>query len=213
METSPVPEEQPSPPSPPHRAWQWNVDKVISITALCVSLGTFIIFSYQTRLLHDQTQFLRDQTKLQNQQTQLLQNQQQAYLKQQYASVMPYLEVWNSQAHDYFKFILTNNGVGPAFIREVRMHYRDTVYALDPANFLEKVLPDSLRINFVYSNLEPGRVVPAGEQIEMIYVSSPREVIKLKTFLQAQPQIEIRYASIYDEEWRMLGYNPPEKVE
>ena len=41
------------------RRWPWNTDKIVSLIALFISIGTFVIFLYQARLLNEQTHFLK----------------------------------------------------------------------------------------------------------------------------------------------------------
>ena len=88
----------------------WSSDRWLSLLAIIASLGTLFTVAYQTDLIR----------------------------KQQYASVLPYLEIWNSTGGDSYRLILLNNGIGPAFVEGVNIYYRDTIYQMDPANFLAK---------------------------------------------------------------------------
>lgn len=81
-------------------------DKLISLIALFISLGTFITFAYQNFLIQ----------------------------KQQYRSVMPYLMINKFTEYDENQQALTlfdimNNGVGPTFIEDIEIRYEGKVYS------------------------------------------------------------------------------------
>ena len=166
----------------------FNTDRLFGIAAFLISIGTFFIYIYEARLLQ----------------------------KQQYASVLPYLELWNSGGSADYKLILVNNGVGPAFIQQVRVHYQGKVYEMDHSRFYETVIFPQDTIRFGHSNIGVGRVIPAGQQLELIYVtSSEKDRDKLrKLFGEEKAQLEITYASVYEERWQLKGMqDPPRKIE
>ncbi len=168
----------------------WNADKILSLTAFLISVGTFLLLGYQTHLIRIQ----------------------------QYASALPYLEMWNSSPDEkQYKLILANNGVGPAFVKEVKMHYKGKVYAYDPVTFYQKVIWPKDTIRFISTNLNPGQVIPAGHQVELVVVGdSEKYAGKLKALFNGDGDvtIEVEYSSIYEEVWRKKGMmNPPEKLE
>ncbi|MEO9869268.1 MAG: hypothetical protein ABJF63_02230, partial [Ekhidna sp.] len=136
-------------------------------------------------------------------------------------SVLPYLEMWNSNTGhrgESYKYILKNNGIGPAFIKDVKIHYEDSVYVGDPASFTFLVIKpkDSIK-NYFYSNIKKGTLIPAGEKVELIGVS--KDTINapiLKKWFSNQDivQVEIVYESVYGERWSALGLaNEPKKLE
>ena len=102
-----------------------NVDRTISLTAFFVSVATLFILLYQTNLSHKQYELVREE---------------------QYASVMPYLvisyssdlDVYSPDSITSYELFLSNNGLGPAFIEEVKVIYQGKTYQMDPANFLKK---------------------------------------------------------------------------
>jgi hypothetical protein len=158
----------------------WDADKFLSISAMLISVGTFATFIYQTNLIQ----------------------------KQQYASVLPYLEIWNSGAtSDTYKFYLVNNGIGPAFIQDIKIHYKGKVYNNDPAGFYGEVIFPSDTLSFISSNVFIGQVIPAGERVEMIVVNDSEESAKKlrKLFGDQTAKLEIVYASVYEERWRIFG--------
>lgn len=162
----------------------WSSDRWLSIVAIIASLGTLFTIVYQTNLIR----------------------------KQQYASVLPYLEMWNSNPGkdgETYLLLLMNNGIGPAFIKEVRIHYGDSAYRDDPATFTYKVIkPKDSISNIHYSNIKAGRLIPAGEQVELVGVSKDtvNAPILRRWFAQTDSiEVEIIYESVYGERWSARG--------
>lgn len=165
-----------------------NTDRLFGIAAFLISLGTFSVYIYEARLLQ----------------------------KQQYASALPYLELWNSGSNEDYKLLLVNNGIGPAFIQEVKIHYGGKVYAMDHDTFFRRVIAPTDTIQYTSTNLSPGRVIPAGQTMELFSVDNAPEVRnKLRRlFGDEQAQLEIVYASVYEERWRLKGMeDPPRKLD
>ena len=161
---------------------KWSSDRWLSVVAIIASLGTLFTIVYQTNLIR----------------------------KQQYASVLPYLEMWNSNpGADTYYYLLMNNGIGPAFIREVRVHYKDSIYISDPAGFASQVIKtEDSTLNFRYSNIKTGRVVPAGQKIELISVvkdSTNASIIRKWFSSDDSVNVEIIYESVYGERWSAKG--------
>ena len=166
---------------------KWSADRFLSIAAMVVSIGTLFTIIYQTNI----------------------------FRKQQYASVLPYLELWNSSNKDSYRLILVNNGIGPAFIEEVKIHYQDSAYLLDPANFYEEVISKEDTIRFGHSNIGKGRLIPSGVDIDLVVSRDSLNSAKLKSwFSGGSPydlDIEITYRSVYGEQWvirRNKGHSP-----
>jgi hypothetical protein len=149
----------------------WSADKIVSFSAIFISLCTLIIFIYQTNLIQ----------------------------KQQSASVMPFVELYSSGVDTgEYKLVLTNNGTGPAFIRGLKIKYNGETYNADPAGFLRNVLPDHLQFTDLTSDLYIGQALPAGAHVELITVSNSKEgASRLRSlFGNQQARIEIIYASV-----------------
>ena len=171
---------------------KWSSDNWISLVAIVASIGTLFTVVYQTNL----------------------------YRQQQYASVLPYLEMWNSspgREGESYKYILINNGIGPALIREVKIHYQDSIYDMDPARFaLQVIKPLDSLTNYTYSNIGSGRLVPAGREIALIGVEKDTINARLLRSWMGQTnsvQVEIIYESVYGERWSIKGLaSEPKKV-
>ncbi len=169
----------------------WTSEKILSISAILISLGTFVSIVYQNRLIQ----------------------------KQQHAAVLPYLEIWNSQNIDRYELVLMNNGIGPAFIKEIRVVHEDKTYDMDPYNFFaEEIKPsDSSLRNVYYSNIIPGRLIPAGETVTMLgHKGSESTAMKLSQLFSDDSvvMVEIEYESVYGERWLAAGIaNEPVRIE
>ncbi|SNS82074.1 hypothetical protein SAMN05421640_1376 [Ekhidna lutea] len=172
---------------------KWSSDRWISIVAIVASLGTLFTIIYQTDI----------------------------FRKQQYASVLPYLELWNSSNNDSYRLILINNGIGPAFIEEVSILYKDSVYQLDPAEFTRNVVdPIDTITRFGHSNIRKGRLVPAGTQINLVQaLDDSTNATKLWSWFSGgdttrvhRPEIEIIYASVYGERWKIQKYGTDQPI-
>lgn len=165
-----------------------NSDRLFGIAAFLISMGTFCVYIYEARLLQ----------------------------KQQYASALPYLELSNSGGPSRYRLLLMNNGVGPAFIREIRVYHQGKTYEMDHVGFYKQVRNPTDTVHLIASNVSPGRVIPAGREIELFVVEdSPKVVAKFwQLFGGEDAEIEIIYTSVYEERWRLKGMQgPPERLD
>ena len=169
----------------------WNSEKILGVSAILISLGMFVGIIYQNNLIQ----------------------------KQQRASVLPYLEIWNSQNLDRYQLFVFNNGLGPAFIKEIRIIYKGETYDdTDPHGFFVETIVKTDTINYVqYSNVSPGRLLPAGERIEMIAVLKNEEnAQKLASWFadDSVVKVEIEYESVYEDRWMASGQgNQPVRLD
>jgi hypothetical protein len=170
----------------------WNAEKLLGVSALLVSVASVLAIFYQTHLMQ----------------------------KQQYASVLPYLELWNTGGGDNYRLLLINNGTGPAFVKDVKVHYQGKIYAMDHHNFWyqQMYLPDSVkweallakdstRKSYFYGNLYRGRVIKSGEEFALFTITNSPEMVQALggMFGNNTARLEVTYTSIYDEEWRLKG--------
>lgn len=162
--------------------------------AIIASLGTLFTIIYQTNI----------------------------FRKQQYASVLPYLEIWNARNDDAYRLILINNGIGPAFIEDVKLIYKDSILQMDPADFVDEVIKkeDSLT-RYGYSNISKGRLIPAGNSINLVQAleDSINSYILWSWFSGGDttrvdyPEIEITYGSVYGEKWMIRKYSTEQPIQ
>lgn len=168
----------------------WNADKIVSFSAILISLATMGVYIYQTHLIQ----------------------------KQQHASVMPYLRMGYSFDEDRFEFIIFNEGLGPAFIEEITTYYKGKKFSnYDVADFFQNDYSkvDSA-INLSYSNISSGMLFASGKEITIISKrKSIKDTEKLKDlFFNKNLEMEVKYASVYGEKWITRGaFSRPKKLE
>ncbi len=168
----------------------WSADRIVSISAIIISLSTLIVFIYQTRLMAEQ----------------------------QRLSVMPYVTFGlRNTGGPNFTLFLSNDGIGPAFIESTKVFYQDTVYDMDFPNFLYSEIDgmDSIR-NVFHSNINPGQLLPAGRIVDILQVDNSMEnANKLLHLLDTLDcRAEIIYQSAYKERWLLTSDTfVPEKID
>ena len=185
----------------------WNLEKVVSLSAFVVSLVTVLALIYQIRISREQNNLARQQQEL--------------VRIQQYASVLPYLEiqVGTNNGDHLFEINLLNNGVGPAFVEEVRTVYNGKIYPGDPFMFYKTAIMPQIRdtISLGVQSITIGQIIPAGKSVPVLIAhadfTSPEDRDVLFGFFghptEEEPelaQIEVAYSSIYGEKWVIKGY-------
>lgn len=173
-----------------HKDSKWGKsDKLISLIALLISLGTFITFSYQNYLIQ----------------------------KQQYRSVMPYLMINKYTGYDENQQALTrieifNNGVGPAFVEEVEIMYEGEMYS-SVGEFLLEGIFAATPIKTGRTELSSGYAIPAGHSITILH-SNDSTAAKVLDEIYQKMEMKVTYSSLYDEKWtESTKENRPLKVD
>lgn len=158
----------------------WKDERLLSITALLISVGTLLVFLYQTNLVR----------------------------KQQYMSVLPYLEFQNHATFSKdFKLVLKNKGIGPALITSRNIVINGRKYDLDVGMYVEKhlVLEDS--VDYVMSNIRKGNLLSEKEGLELIALGphTSRSGVEKVHGLIYNDSLEfvVEYASVYGERWQV----------
>ncbi|MEM9671450.1 MAG: hypothetical protein AAF992_02590 [Bacteroidota bacterium] len=196
-------EELPTEPPEPKKTWLeqlpirlekkfWNSEKIISLSAFVVSIATLLALMYQIRLSGEQNELVR---------------------KEQYASVLPYLEIWpSSRSSTHFSLGIVNNGIGPAFIDEVKVVYEGQEYEGDPNTFYYSKIIETDTVLFAYGSVGKGHVLRAGEERGIIETNVSRaDADKLKYWFGRptadveRAKVEITYSSVYGERWVTRG--------
>jgi hypothetical protein len=116
---------------------------------------------------------------------------------------------------------LINNGVGPAFIKDVKLHYEGETYNFGPMQFIMEVIYKSYpkgSIDFRGAGIAEGSVVPAGQKLELVASNDAKAEAVLRDLFeggdQAKVQMEITYSSVYEETWVIKSFSyVPEKLE
>lgn len=154
---------------------KFNLDRFIAIIAFLISIATLFTFIYQTRLMRTQ----------------------------QYASVMPYLLAGHEGlGQKEYQYTLSNVGLGPAFVEDVRVIYKKKTYVGDLDDFLTAHSAETKdTINYGYSSVYPGMLIPANATVEMLQNSGNYENAEEIWNLMEAADVQIKFRSIYDEKW------------
>lgn len=173
-----------------------NTDRLVSLIAMLIGLGSLFIIVYQTALLREQQQ----------------------------ASALPYLMI-GLQTNDERSYVFARNtGIGPALIEDVVVRYRGRELREDPYDFFLEARPDVVGKGLSVDRLIPGRLVSAGEWVNWLGSEGngqemARTLLGLFDIGEA-PQawydavgvpksgpdkaiIEVTYRSVYGERWRV----------
>jgi hypothetical protein len=171
---------EPSPNNSTEGKKFWNTEKIVSLSAVLISIATLIVLIYQTNLMS----------------------------KQQRLSVLPYLTMGNMGAYTpNFKYVIFNNGIGPAFVEKIEVKYKGKTYPYDLYVFLAEHAEGFSEINnFFYSNLAAGTLIPAQTNVEHLLIENSAEDgeklhAMLSKLFEEGLSFEITYRSIYDERW------------
>ena len=161
-----------------------TTDRVVSFSAMFVSILTLITFVYQTRLMKVQSQL----------------------------SVMPHLGVLTNSGPDpaFLELELINQGVGPAIIEERIIYHDGKPYEMELVEFMRQRgnILDSLGV-VSFASTNAGSVIPAGESIILFKIEGDdRKVVMAAEYLQSLDLgFEIIYRSIYNKRWRIDAQN------
>ena len=162
----------------------WSSEKIISYSAILISLMSLVALMYQTSIMREEQQLQR---------------------KAQLKSTMPYMMIANSNyGGPNYAIIISNKGVGPALIDSTVIMYNDSAYLMDLPTFLYEQIPGLREVdNLYHSNITPGQLISPGETIEIIRIDNSQE--SADQFLKALAPIDINfrliYRSVYDERW------------
>ena len=163
-----------------------STDRLLSFTAITISICTLLVFSYQTHLIR----------------------------QQQYASVLPYLEVGNYYSFTpEYKFTITNNGVGPAMIKSIEVVFKDSLTYESLIDYVTNHIVPHDSLDFAYSDLMVGKLLPADEEIPLLINQGGSESAKVLYDVVNNDSLEIiiEYESIYGQRWQILNDGAPVK--
>lgn len=162
-----------------------SADRVLSLSALTVSAIT-VFFQYK------QTYFVQQQFELTQEQTRL--------------AVLPYLEFGYSMPDkNRLDLFLINNGLGPAYIKDIDVTYNGKTYNEDLASLFHKSVFERDSLIFIHSSVYKNMIIPAGKRINMITVENDSvSLSKILTLWEnGEVNMNLKYSSIYDEIWEI----------
>jgi hypothetical protein len=159
----------------------WTSDRLLSLSAVLISVCTLIVFLYQTNLIR----------------------------KQQYMSVFPYVNLGHSGSFtENYTLILQNNGIGPAIIKSVEVESSDGEKYADIVEYVADNVTENDSADYFFANLFAGRLIPEKETIELLGINDANleTAIKLRELLDEEVvSIKIIYESIYGEQWTLTN--------
>ncbi len=161
----------------------WTSDKIVSFSAMSISLLTLFIFIKQTNIIEAQS----------------------------HLSVMPYLmlETSNNSKDGTFKLDLENYGVGPAIIENRVIIYKGKEYDMEFEMFLREHIKEMDSVHIVnYSSVQIGLAIPAGSRRNVLTVGGGQKsydtFVELISRLQNEGlDYKINYKSIYNDRWKI----------
>lgn len=173
---------------------KFETDRIVSLSAIVVSVASLFTIVYQTQLTR----------------------------RAQHASVMPYLYIQLSVSDNGVRLLLSNSGIGPALIDEVRVRYQGREIVGDPFDFYTGLRLAPTQTSSVDKVL-PGRLIPAGSTIQMIGFGAvdnermSKEMLRLFEIAEVPRSwyvdagaantekaiVEITYSSVYGDRWRV----------
>jgi hypothetical protein len=133
--------------------------------------------------------------------------------EQQKSSMWPHLETYNTHPDsNSYSMILVNQGVGPAIINDSKFIFeKDTIF--DFSDLFEK----NLIYNGLYSDLWKGRILQAGQSIELVTFKHEAAIDHFNQYIgKNMKTIKINYSSIYGDCWELIrmenGFFKTEKL-
>ena len=157
-----------------------STDKIISYSALMVSLGTLVVLIYQSDLMR----------------------------RHEEKSVFPKVELWNSPGKETYSMSVINKGVGPAIIENVTIIHRENQYETEPLLFVNQYLDTLTNEELVMDaeSLYPGVILAPNQRSNLFTIK--RNIASdslISYFYLRKIQIRISYSSIYGDQWTIDG--------
>lgn len=168
----------------------WTTDKIMSTSALFISVLSLVGLMYQSYLAREENKLIQ---------------------MQQSASVLPYLHQWYSEYEDNYRLIIGNKGVGPAFIKHVEITLDSTKNFDNTNDLFNEIFRTTKGFDTIphnMSNLVTGFVLPANQDISLIMIEQKQNINAFKSVLnQRQIAFKIVYEDVYGTQWLLSNFN------
>ncbi len=160
---------------------------IIAVGVTVISLCALLVSVIQTRVLQEEQELMREYSR---------------------ASVWPHIDISSQKSHNkndgsinQLAFILSNSGVGPAIITDVKVSYNDTIAKnwWDLFDIME--IPDSIETGISNSRFN-NRVIKIGETVKILNLDYNLPLANAFFERGKGLSIEIYYESIYGEKWK-----------
>jgi hypothetical protein len=181
---------------------KWDTDRIVAVCAMLVGLGSLFIVLYQTTLMREQAK----------------------------ASVLPYLMIVYNSGDTGAYIALRNVGLGPARIEHIRVRRGGSTFDGDPYAYYATLNDTKVPADRAYRDrVLAGMLIPSGSTFQMLGSPNPQpmadELLRTFAFVAVQDPapshgpaadptagevpaadravLEIDYASVYGERWRV----------
>lgn len=183
-------ETEPEKPKKSRKKINWTTDKIMSTSALFISVISLIALLYQSYLAREENKLIQ---------------------MQQSASVLPHLNQWYSEYGNNFKFVIGNKGVGPAFIDDVEIEL-DAKHKFnntdDLFDYIFKNTKGLDTIPYLRNTLIKGFVLSANEQINVLEINNAKNLDFVKELLSKKTILyKITYKDVYGTKWLLSNEN------
>ena len=176
----------------PKKKINWTTDKIMSTSALFISVISLIALLYQSYLAREENRLIQ---------------------MQQSANVIPYLQFESIYNVRSFSIHMVNKGVGPAFVKRVSFAVNDSIFDNSTKALLyitkERInRGDSIAYNGSIT-IKENTVVQPGENISVFEISAINNenfsgVKSFKNYLNNSPPVFILlYEDIYGYQWEL----------
>lgn len=170
------------------RKISWTPEKVMSSSAVMISLVSLVALFYQLNLAREENELIR---------------------KQQSASVLPHLKLTFSTGPSRYQVTFINKGVGPAFVKSVDFHLKggekfqrsDLFY-----NHVTGIIKEAAGVNVRSStySFENGEVIPANQEVDIFTTSGEEQTnLFLKHFSTMDWGYSVIYEDVYGAQWKL----------
>lgn len=159
---------------------RWNSEKIVSLSALIISLATLITLMYQSKIMREHEE----------------------------NSSFPKLELWNNTLDSKYQLELRNTGLGPAILENIKISYQDSIYDIDPRSFAKMYLDTvQFRYSLGTSTLSKGRIIQPGDYIWPIQIIKDSTYMHplIEIFGEGEARVIINYSSVYGQHWQING--------
>lgn len=166
----------------------WTPEKVMSASALLISLVSVIALLYELHLAREENELIR---------------------KQQSASVLPHLRLSLSNSPNDYRMTFVNKGVGPAFIKAVEFSVNDSL-KFERSDFFINYLNqlvyknEGIRVRVSTYSFQAGDVITANEELDIFRLrdTNGRELL-LHYMDSIDWNYSITYEDVYGARWNL----------
>ena len=169
-----------------------NPQNIIAIGVTIISLCALIVSVQQTRIMREEGELMREYSR---------------------TSVWPRIEMATHKAHnpqdksiEKLTMSLTNSGIGPAIITDVKISYKGKIVNDWWELFKDQEIPDSIETTVTNASFN-NRIIKIGEVVEILNLNDNPSLANAFYKRIEGLEIELYYESIYQEKWKYDGEN------